>query len=48
MEHLTFDEAVKVFTLFCKSMGLASRTLETYRVCTQRPTEVPGGDIRSA
>jgi len=30
MERLSFDEAVRVFMLFCKSKGLAWRTLETY------------------
>ena len=30
MVELTFDQAVELFTLYCKSKGLAPRTLETY------------------
>jgi len=30
MAPMTFDEMVQVFTLYCKSKGLADRTLQTY------------------
>jgi len=30
MIPMTFDEMVQVFTLYCKSKGLAHRTLQTY------------------
>jgi len=30
MERLTFDQAVELFRLYCRSKGLAPRTVETY------------------
>ncbi len=30
MEGLSFDQAVELFGLYCKSKGLAPRTVETY------------------
>jgi len=47
MEHLTFDEAVKVFTLFCKTKGASAKSLGNLRVRTKWPTGVSEGDIRS-
>ena len=36
MERLPFDQAVELFGLYCKSKGLAPRTVETYMFALER------------
>jgi len=39
MSKVRFDEMVQVFTLYCKSKGLADRTLQTYESSLEKLTD---------
>mgnify|MGYP005636860343 CR=1 FL=1 len=49
MERLTFDQAVELFRLYCRSKGLAPRTVETYLyVRVGGPAGILSTEMRSA